>query len=139
MNYMHYYLAKRAAVQNGFDDAVLIDKSGMVREATTASILFSNGDGFVTPKTDNQFPSIALEIAKSVLTLRMVGQVSPGSAKNMSEAGFGETCPTSMDQYRYAYVLNSLIGMKPISQIGESKFQIDAETCERVSQKVLSP
>ncbi|MBU1471008.1 MAG: aminotransferase class IV [candidate division Zixibacteria bacterium] len=139
MNYMHYYLARRATMQRGFDDALLVDKAGMVRETTTASVLFRDGNKFITPKTDNQFPSIALEIAASVLTLRMVGQVSPEPAIGVSEAGFGESCPTSLDQYRYAYMLNSLIGMKPIGQIGEMKFDIDSKSCEGVSQRVLFP
>jgi len=125
MNYMHCFLAKMAAEKRGYDDAILLDGDGMIREASTAALLFSDGSEFVTPEVKHPFPSVSLEIAKSILPIINVEQASPK--------------PAILGKYRHAYMLNSLIGMRPVVQIGETDFEPDIEGCIEVTRRVLFP
>jgi 4-amino-4-deoxychorismate lyase len=125
MNYMHYFITRTAAEKRGFDDAVLVDRDGAIREATTAALVFHDGERYFTPDVENPFPSVSLEIAKSILPISNVVQVP--------------SKPAILGKYRHAYVLNSLIGMRPVIQIGETEFEPDEAGCTQVTRSVHFP
>ena len=61
-HYANSLLAMKAAKQQGFDDALLLDKNGHVAEATGANIFIQKGDALLTPKTGHLLPGITRQI-----------------------------------------------------------------------------
>lgn len=120
MNYMHFYLAQMEARRRGFDDALLTDQSGRVLETSTASLVFSDGENMFTPATGEQLPGIALKVASTVLDI-----------------GERDITLDDLPELKHAYVLNSLIGMKPVVKIDDLAYAPDPATCSQVSSEVL--
>ncbi len=69
--YVNSYLSRRAASIGGFDDAIMLDQSGRITEATAANLFFLQKDTVITPAlTPNIFPGITrntlLDVAKTL-------------------------------------------------------------------------
>lgn len=120
MNYMLCYLERRAARALGQDDAVLTQPGGIVVEATTAALLFGDGDCFCTPTGGCRLPSTTLAAVRDILPVRDC-TVRAGELRS----------------FRHAYLLNSLLGMRPVSVIGSHAFTPDFATCERCNPVLL--
>ena len=120
MNYMHFYLAQMEARRRGFDDALLTDRSGRVLETSTASLVFSDGESMFTPAAGEQLPGIALKIAQTVLDI-----------------GEKYISTDDLPEFKHVYILNSLIGMKPVVKIDDLAYAPDPATCAQVSGEVL--
>jgi 4-amino-4-deoxychorismate lyase len=119
-NYMHYYLARRDARKHGFDDALLTDEIDHALETSTASLLFSDGKSFTAPDSNAILPGIAIDVAR-----RVIGVTE-------------RPVPIeSLDDFRYVYVLNSLIGMKPVALIDDIAFPIDTSTSKEITKHIL--
>lgn len=120
MNYLHNLLAKRHARQQGRDDALLADSAGNVLETSACAILFSDGAGFFAPKAEHVLESIALARASGTLPIRR-------RTIRLAE----------LPAFRHAYVLNSLIGMRPVTRIGEQRYEPDEKSCELATLSIL--
>ncbi len=120
MNYMHYYLALADARRREFDDALLVDQAGQVLETCSASLVFSDGESFFTPAAEGRLPGIAADKARSVIPI-------------------GERAVTieNLQEFKYVYVLNSLIGIKPVILIDDLAYPPDWGTCLNVTGAVL--
>ena len=119
-SYMFFHLAMKQARARGFDDAALTDFGEHLLESTTGALLFAGEEGFVEPATDAKLPSVALGLARTVLDV---------TAR-----------PVNVDHlphFRHAYLLNSMIGMRPVVAIGETAFVPDEEACRKVTELVL--
>lgn len=119
MNYMYNWLQRRSAIQKGYDDAVLLSRDNLITETTTAALLFGDGEGFCLPGGKMRLPSIALETARSILP------IYDCSVRSYSVGNF-----------RYAYVLNSLVGMRPVTAINGTMFMPDERSCKAVTDKI---
>ncbi|OBQ54852.1 aminotransferase class IV [Halodesulfovibrio spirochaetisodalis] len=119
MNYMYNWLQRRSAIEKGYDDAVLLSRDNHITETTTAALLFGDGERFCVPGGKLRLPSIALEAARSILP------IYDCSVRSYSVSNF-----------RYAYVLNSLIGMRPVTAINGTMFMPDEHSCKAVTEKV---
>jgi len=122
MNYMYYYLERALALQKGFDDALITNNRGHVLEASTASLLFNDGIKFYSPASKYKLPGTSAAVARSVIDIR-------------EEVISLDNLPS----FKHVYILNSLIGMKPVIQIDDFKFEPDYKTCRLVSEKILFP
>jgi len=120
MNYMHNMLAKRHADQQGSDDALLTDPAGQVLETSACAILFSDGTGFVAPQSEHALESVALARAAGSLPIRR-------RSIHLAE----------LPEFRHAYVLNSLIGMRPVTRIGDTDYEPDEKNCELATLRIL--
>ena len=120
MNYMHNVLAKRHARQQGRDDALLADSAGQVLETSACALLFSDGTGFAAPKSDFILRSVSLARAAGALPIRH-------RAIRLAE----------LPEFRHAYVLNSLIGMRPVTSIGDTAYEPDEKSCELATLRIL--
>ncbi len=69
-NYINSILATREAIQNGYDDALLIDVEGYVASGAGASIFMEKNGKLFVPPLSNIFPSITrqtlIDIAKQM-------------------------------------------------------------------------
>lgn len=120
MNRMSYFNAWQEAVDNGFDDALLLDFEGNILESSFASLLFKKGERFIEPRTDYKLPGTAqhvaakyIEIESAAVTLDCVGQ------------------------FEHVYALNSLGGMIPVSAVGKTVFKIDNDTATEITNYIL--
>lgn len=119
-SYMFFHLAHKAARECGFDDAALFDLDNTLLESTTGAIVFRQNGEFVEPDTPFKLPSTALALAKAELDI------------------FPKPIPLDdLGTYRHAYLLNSLIGMRPIVAIGETAFVPDESPCTTVTRRIL--
>ncbi|WP_027361515.1 aminotransferase class IV [Halodesulfovibrio aestuarii] len=119
MNYMYNWLQRRSAIQKGYDDAVLLSRDNLITETTTAALLFGDGERFCLPGGKMRLPSIALEAARSILPIYECSVRS-----------------YSVGNFRYAYMLNSLIGMRPVTAINGTMFMPDEHGCKAVTEKI---
>lgn len=120
MNYMQCYLERRAARAQSRDDTVLTLPGGMVTEATTAALLFGDGRSFCTPADGCRLPSTTLAAVRHML---------PVSDRTVRVG--------DLHTHRHAYLLNSLLGMRPVSHIGPHALVPDFATCERCNPVLL--
>lgn len=119
-SYMFFHLAWKQAKARGFDDAALFDFDNNLLECTTGAILLRKGRNFYEMDTPYKLPSTTLKLAKQVL------DIAPAVVNH-----------DAMEQYSHAYILNSLIGMRPIVAIGETAFVPDEDECRAVTDLVL--
>lgn len=119
-SHMFFHLALLRARERGFDDAALFDLEDNLLESTTGALILEKEGHFVCADSPYRLPSVALDIARRVLNAIPV-------RLPMDE----------LPSFRHAYVLNSLIGMRPVVSLGETGFVPDGETCDTVSEAVL--
>lgn len=119
-SYLPYLLARRGARRAGLFDAVLVDQDGLVVEASACALLLADAEGLVAPAHALALPSIALSLASEALPVRR----HPVLAEELG--GFA-----------HAYVLNSLIGMRPVERIGPHAYEIDTAPCAAADAAIL--
>jgi len=107
-SYMFFHLAMKRALAKGFDDAALIDFDQNLLEATTGAIVLEKDGDFFQMDSPYRLPSTTLSLAENVL------EILPASV-TLEE----------LPSYRHAYILNSIIGMRPVVSIGETAFVPD--------------
>jgi len=120
-SYMFFHLALRRAKSRGFDDVALFDFGDNLLEAATGAIVLEKDGRFVFPDSQYRLRSTTLELAMEVL------DILPARIPMHDLAS-----------YRHAYLLNSLIGMRPVVAIGETAFVPDDKACDKVSALVLN-
>lgn len=112
--------ARKEARARGHDETLLVGLGGEVLETTVHSLLFQKDGKFVQPGEGIRLPGTALALAAEVLEpRRKVVRVE------------------DLAKYSACYVLNSLIGMKPVGRVGEISFETDPQTCQRLSALIL--
>lgn len=120
MGAAHVALAQRQAQSIGCDASVITDTAGRVLEASSLSLLFSDGKSFFAPAGEYAPASVALDRAAGILPIRP-----------------REIRLNAIGEFRHAYVLGSLVGMRPVRRIGETAFEIDERNCELATLRVL--
>ncbi len=113
--------ARREAVAEGHDDALMLGLDGGVLETTVHSLIFQREGKFFKPAGGFRLPGTASALAGEIL------EIEP---KTISVEAIGD--------YSSCYVLNSLVGMKPVKRIGKELFEIDGRTCRRLSEIILN-
>jgi 4-amino-4-deoxychorismate lyase len=119
-NGMFAHLARRRAAACGFDDAALFDLDDNILEGATGALVFERQGHFVCVDSPYRLPSIALDLAGTVLDILPV-----------------RVTLDELPLFRHAYLLNSLIGMRPVVAVGETAFVPDDKACDRVTPLVL--
>ncbi|MBG0790623.1 MAG: aminotransferase class IV [Desulfovibrionaceae bacterium] len=119
-NAMFAHLALRRALSRGFDEVALFDLDCNILQAAEGALAFKKEGAFVCVDSPYRQPSIALDLA--------------GEELNIQPARIG---PDDLPGYRHAYILNSLIGMRPVVSIGETAFVPDDDACAKVMRRVL--
>lgn len=119
-SYMFFNLAMRQARSRGFDDTALVDFDGQILESTTGAVVLEKGGELVEMDSPHRLDSTALKLAKRVLDI-------------VPQKVFVDDLPS----YRHAYILNSLVGMRPIVAIGEIAFVPNEERCTPVTELAL--
>nr|WP_321260025.1 aminotransferase class IV [uncultured Pseudodesulfovibrio sp.] len=119
-SYMFFHLAMQQAKARGFDDAALFDLEDNLLEATTGALVLKKEGSFVSVDSPYRLPSTALAIASQTLDIIPV-----------------RLPLDELHSFRHAYILNSIVGMRPVVAIGETAFVPDEDTCQDVMHAVL--
>lgn len=119
-SYMFFHLALKKAKEKGFDDAALLDLDNHVLEATTGALLLKREQNFYELESPYRLDSTTIRLAKQVIDVVS----APVSLADLPK-------------FRHAYMLNSLIGMRPVVAIGETAFVPDEDSCRPVTELVL--
>ena len=109
----------RAAVEHGFDDALLTGPDGSVSETAVHNIAFFDGTHVVWPDAP-ALPGITMQLLEPLLPSRRV-------AVTLDDLG----------AYRAAFVANS-IGVVPVTAIDEHVFDVDDALMSRVTGALSS-
>jgi len=110
LNYLYFMTARQAALDAGADEALILDSRGNVTETAAGSLLARTRNHWWAPVSHYQLPGIALR--QVVLMLSEAGQpikFLPASLEELLEA---ETL----------WVLNSLVGIMPVSHLDGHSF-----------------
>jgi 4-amino-4-deoxychorismate lyase len=119
-SYMFFHLAMKQAQARGFDDAALVDFRNNLLESTTGALVLEKNGDFFQMDSPYRLPSTALAVAESVI------EILP---KTISI--------DDLPSYNNAYILNSIIGMRPVVAIGETAFVPNEDVCRKVTEAVI--
>lgn len=112
--YVNSYLSRRAAQNEGFNDAIMLDAEGKITEASAANIFFLQANAVVTPALNaNIFPGITratlLDIAKSI-NIEVIER---------------DIVPSELTNFDGAFLAATMMELKPIASINNHKYESD--------------
>lgn len=128
MNHLFYHLEQQAALREGFDGAALAAPDGHLLEAATAALVFADHGRLVTPAPPG-FGDAAPGILPSV-ALGCVAEVLGIVARPVRLEELG--------RFSHAWALNSLMGMRPVTRLGDVRFEPEFAPCEVAGARILS-
>jgi branched-subunit amino acid aminotransferase/4-amino-4-deoxychorismate lyase len=105
---------RRLAGIDGFDDALFVDASGAVSEASIWNIGFFDGRGIVWPDAP-ALRGISMQLIDRGLRARGV----PSGSRRIAHADVGA--------FRSAFLTNSSCAVRPVAEIDGVRFEVDAE------------
>ncbi len=109
--YLPYREATRRARDMGAWDAAFLDGDGRLTETGTGALLFADDDGLVAPETRWKLPSVAVAAVAGDRPVREE-----------------PVTPDDLGRFRYAWLLNSLIGALPVDRLGAQDYVADPES-----------
>lgn len=109
MNFLNHILARAEAESVGAYEAIMLNSSGHVAEASTANIFFAKGEGLITPRLDcDILPGITratvLELAGELGIIREERRIEPSELAAFSEC----------------FLTNSGIELVPVTRIDDN-------------------
>jgi len=110
-NYLFYRLAHEQACAQGFDEAIVINNSGYLAEASRANLFMVKGAKLFTPKLECG--------CLDGITRKVVFNIAKKSGISIEEGNF-----TLQDLYncQEAFLTNSLIGIMPVKSVENISF-----------------
>lgn len=112
LGYSHRFFLLQWAISQQFDDVVTIDTNGYILETAFANIFWFIGKTLYYPASKlSVFPGITIEIIKKIVSSSIEYSIQPAYRKIQDI--------TTSEQW---FIANSLVGIKPILQIGAVKF-----------------
>lgn len=111
LNYLYNMWAREYAMESGADEAILIGVDGFVKETSVGTILFEEQGRWSTPEGDDILPGITLRILERIWNEMGISiKRKKITLRDLIKA----------DQ---VWVLNSLIGIIPVSKIDTHVFK----------------
>ena len=105
LNYLYYLTARQAALDAGCDEAILVDRDGLVSETATGSILARSNGQWWMPESALQLPGTTIRKVSEILR-------ETGSEVERRFAGTKELLSAQT-----VWILNSLMGVMPVNRI----------------------
>ncbi len=122
-NYLELILAKKQAVEQGYDDGLLLNTKGAITELTTANIFMVMEGKLVTPPlTDGVLPGIMRQIVLDI--------ADDLNIKSLEKTVY----PKDIPQAAECFVTNSLIEIQNIRSINQHHFV--TERAAKITQQI---
>ncbi len=110
LNYLYNMWAREHALEQGADEVVLIGNNGFVTETSVGTILFFKDGKWFTPYGDYILPGI---------TIKMLGNIWAQKGIIIKHK---KTTLTELIDSDQIWILNSLIGIMPVSRLNDHIF-----------------
>jgi branched-subunit amino acid aminotransferase/4-amino-4-deoxychorismate lyase len=111
---------RRLAQLAGFDDAVFVDGTGCLSEASIWNIGFLDGDTVVWPEAP-MLGGVSMQLIRSGLRERGIGTTSRRIARD------------DLRRYRFAFLTNGSCAVQPVASIDDVPFEDDPAAVERLA------
>jgi para-aminobenzoate synthetase component 1 len=112
LNYLYYYMAGKWAVDNGFDEAIILNPDRSLSETNTANILFIRGETVIQPISPHVLPGV---MEKNVCE----------RLEEMDHAIKREkVMPEGLFKFDSVIITNSLMGAVPVLSVDGIKLQV---------------
>ena len=105
LNYLYYCTARQSALDQGADEALLLDPSGRITETSAGSLLLRTNGRWWTPESPWKLPGTTLRRLSELLK-------ESGSPVEVRQAG-----PEELFAAETVWMLNSLMLIMPVSAI----------------------
>ncbi len=112
-SYQMGIVAQLEAIEQGFDDALMLDWRGYVGECTTSNIFFVDGDMLVTPTPDGVLHGI---------TMQAVAAIAEGS--NIT-CEYRRIMPDEMAKFTECFITGTAAGIKKVNSITYNGHKIE--------------
>jgi branched-chain amino acid aminotransferase len=109
-NYLNSRYAKLEAIENGFDDALLVNHQGFISESTGSCVFFIMDNALLTPSLD-------CDILASITRHRIITICRQNGVKVLE----GKFRSDDIQEIQGAFLCGSMIELMPISRIGSLK------------------
>jgi branched-chain amino acid aminotransferase len=107
-------LAKHTALDNGFDDAILLDANGFIGEASSANVFFVKNEELITPTT---------EYILNGITRQQVLEFCKDWGVSVYER---DIHPNELDDFDGCFITGTAAEIKAVSSVNDTKFSESA-------------
>lgn len=107
-NYLGNIIARREAIEKGYDDTIFLNVSDEVTEASSSNIFWMRGRGLFTPYLESGI--------LSGITRKLILEIAGELGYEINERKFKLTYLLNSD---FAFLTNSLVGMIYVNRINE--------------------
>lgn len=121
MNYTFNILVKRDAIKRGFYDAIVLNERGMITECSSSNIIVLKGSRLYTPTRD------------SGLLIGTCLQVF----LNHNLVNFKRLLPKDLEILDGAFLVNSIMGVLPISRLNENLLPVESNICQHLNDILI--
>ncbi|OQX19573.1 MAG: aminodeoxychorismate synthase, component I [Desulfobacteraceae bacterium IS3] len=125
LNYLYYFLAGKWAIQQGADEALILNPDGSVSESNSANILLIKDKTVIVPKSDHVLPGIAQNIAISTLSERGY------------EISHSVISPDALFSADEVILTNSLMGAVPVLYLNGKKLGLPSGLCQEMNKVII--
>ncbi|CAO0820733.1 Aminotransferase class IV [Desulfarculales bacterium] len=105
LSYLFYLWARQQAIEAGGQEALILDQDGLVAETALGSLLCCQDGRWWTPRSTSQLPGITFGRMRHILV------------KDGHQVEERAACPQDLLSCPTVWVLNSLMGIMPVSHI----------------------
>lgn len=124
-NMLHYREAFQIAEIKGYDDGILLTESGKVAETSIANLFWKKGNTLYTA-------SCSCNILPGIIRNQLVNSI-----REPYQVVEVEADPEDLLAADSVWVTNSILGVKPVSQIDFTSFETDDELTQYLNTLIL--
>lgn len=123
MNYLEKILARREAIEKGFDDAVVVNLNNEITETSSSNIFWIRGKGLYTPSVNcGLLPGITREVVIDLM--KELGY-------QINERRFGLSYMLNSD---FVFLTNSITGTIFVNRINDLKMPESDENYKKIKE-----
>jgi branched-chain amino acid aminotransferase/para-aminobenzoate synthetase component 1 len=113
LNYLFYLAARQYALDQGAKEALILESDGLVSEGSATTLVYTLNGRYFTPAAASALPSVTLTVLSRYL------------AQDGHELEAVPTPPDHLRQTQGLWLLNSLIGLMPVSSWDGNSLPLD--------------
>jgi branched-chain amino acid aminotransferase len=116
LNYLFYLAARQYALDQGAQEALILEADGLVSEGAATSLLYAQGGSFYTPEASSALPGV---------TIGVLGRALARRGRSLTAV---PATPARLAEADGLWLVNSLMGVMPVSSLDGRTVPISQET-----------